>query len=321
MANAHAAIEAEHIQQIRALHANISRVIHGKSDAIEKIIVALLAEGHILLDDVPGVGKSTLARALARSLDLSFRRIQFTPDLLPSDIAGMTVYNTQKSEFEFKPGPVFAHVILADEINRTTPRTQSALLEAMNEGQVSVDGHTYRLPRPFLIIATENPIEFAGTYPLPEAQLDRFALRLRMDYPDRSAERAMVRSRQMQNPLDALAPVLGSGDILALIEAARKIIVSDSVLDYLQAIIHATREHPALQLGASPRATLCLMRLSQALAMARGRPYVLPDDVKEMAVPCLGHRVITREQGRLAGALVGGVEIVREIVEQMPVPV
>ncbi|MCX7935313.1 MAG: AAA family ATPase, partial [Planctomycetota bacterium] len=270
MANAQATIEAKYRQQLSALHANISRVIHGKSAVIEKVIVGLLAEGHILLDDVPGVGKSTLAR----SLDLSFRRIQFTPDLLPSDITGMTVYNTQRNEFEFKPGPLFAHVILADEINRTTPRTQSALLEAMNEGQVTVDGHTYRLPRPFLILATENPIEFAGTYPLPESQLDRFALRLRMDYPEREAERAMVRSRQTQNPLDALAPVLGGGDILALIEAARKITVSDDVLDYLQAIILATREHPALQLGASPRATLCLIRLSQALAMVRGRAYV-----------------------------------------------
>jgi len=309
---------AKYTQQ---LHANIGRVIHGKDEVIEKVMAGLLAEGHILLDDVPGVGKSTLARALACSLDLTFRRIQFTPDLLPSDITGITVYNTQKSEFEFKPGPLFAHVILADEINRTTPRTQSALLEAMSEGHVTVDGHTYRLPRPFLIIATENPIEFSGTYPLPESQLDRFAMRLRMDYPDREAERAMVRSRQINNPLDSLTPVLGSGDILALIEATRSIMVSDAVLDYLHAIILATREHPALQLGASPRATLCLTRLCQALAMMRHRAYVLPDDVKEMAVPCLGHRLVTREQGRLAGAAVDGAEIVREIIDQIAVPV
>jgi MoxR-like ATPase len=308
-------------QKLERFCRNIELVILGKPEVIRLATVGLLAGGHVLVEDVPGVGKSTLARAIAKSLSCSFRRIQFTPDLLPSDITGVSVYNSQSNEFEFKPGPVFAHVLLADEINRTTPRTQSALLEAMNVGQVTVDGRTYALPRPFMVIATQNPIEYTGTYPLPESQLDRFALRLRVDYPDRAHERQMIANRRLADPIDSLQAVLTADEALQLAEAVKRVRVEEPVVDYLQDIIEATRTHQHLAVGASPRAALSLYRLAQALAFLERREFVLPDDVKRLAVPGLAHRVVAREEARSPAAVSAGAEIIREIVGRVPVPV
>jgi MoxR-like ATPase len=267
-------------------------VVLGKPEAVRLVLTGLLAGGHVLLEDVPGVGKTVLAKTIARSIACDFRRVQFTPDLLPSDILGVGVYDARTSQFEFKPGPVFTNVLLADEINRATPRTQSALLEAMNDFQVSVDRTTHPLPSPFLVIATQNPYEFEGTYPLPESQLDRFMLRVRMGYPSLEDERAILLSQREGHPLEGLASVVTAKDVLAIQAAVRQVRVEASVLDYLLALVRATRGNKHLTVGASPRGALSLSRAAQAHALLAGRDYVLPDDVKALAVPVLAHRVI-----------------------------
>jgi MoxR-like ATPase len=308
------------VEKIRIFCGNIERVITGKPDVIRLVVTGLLAGGHVLIEDVPGVGKSTLARALAKSLSCPFRRIQFTPDLLPSDITGIYVFNTGSNEFEFKPGPVFASIILADEINRTTPRTQSALLEAMNVGEVTVDGHTHELPRPFFVIATQNPLEYTGTYPLPEAQLDRFALCIRMEYPARESERAMIEDRTRTDPLDTLQAVLEASDVRDLAARVREVRVDDSVVEYLQDVIDATRTHQRLLLGASPRASLTLFRLCQSYALVNGRDYVMPDDIKELALPALAHRLVLRDQAPSERSLTAAAGVLEDILGSVQVP-
>jgi MoxR-like ATPase len=303
----------------RMVRANVGKVIVGKESAINLLLVALLSEGHILIEDVPGMGKTVMARALARSLDSSFARIQGTADLLPSDVTGVSYFNQKRNEFEFRAGPIFASVVLADEINRATPRTQSALLEAMQERQVTVDGQTMPLPQPFLLIATQNPIELEGTFPLPEAQLDRFLLRMRIDYPGIDDERAMLYRFQESQPLESLAPVLKSDALLALLPAVRAVQVAEPVANYMLAVVRATREHPALDLGASPRAALALFRACQALAATSGRPFVLPDDVKQLSQAVLTHRLVVTAQTRLHGQ--DAAMILDEILERTPVPV
>jgi MoxR-like ATPase len=303
----------------RMVRANVGKVIVGKESAINLLLVALLSEGHILIEDVPGMGKTVMARALARSLDSSFARIQGTADLLPSDVTGVSYFNQKRNEFEFRAGPIFASVVLADEINRATPRTQSALLEAMQERQVTVDGQTMPLPQPFLLIATQNPIELEGTFPLPEAQLDRFLLRMRIDYPGIDDERAMLYRFQESQPLESLAPVLKSDALLALLPTVRAVQVAEPVANYMLAVVRATREHPALDLGASPRAALALFRACQALAATSGRPFVLPDDVKQLSQAVLTHRLVVTAQTRLHGQ--DAAMILDEILERTPVPV
>lgn len=303
----------------RRVRENVARVIVGKEDVIELMLVALFCEGHVLIEDVPGIGKTTLAKALARSLGCSFRRIQFTPDLLPSDITGVSVYNQATREFEFRPGPIFAQVVLADEINRAGPRTQSALLEAMQERQVTVDGITRPLTPPFLVLATQNPIELEGTFPLPEAQLDRFLLRLSLGYPDPEEERAILRRFQREDPLEELQPVLSAEQVLSLAAQCRLVFVHEVVEEYIISLVRATRASSALALGASPRATLALYRTSQALAALQGRDFVLPDDVQRLIGPVLGHRLIPSAKMRLHGK--GVQEILTELTAQVPVPV
>lgn len=302
-----------------ALRASVGKVIVGKSDVIELLLVALLAEGHPLIEDVPGTGKTVMAKALARSLGLSFARIQGTPDLLPGDVTGISYYNQKLSEFEFRPGPLFANIVLADEINRATPRTQSALLEAMQERQVTAERQSMRLPLPFMLIATQNPIELEGTFPLPEAQLDRFMLRLRVRYPTLDEERTILYRFQETEPLEQLTPVLSGQEVQALLPLVRTIRVARPVADYLLAIVRGTRDHPATQLGASPRAALALFRASQARAALRGRAFVQPDDVKALAAPVLAHRLLVTPQGRLRGQ--DGEQVVADVVAATPVPV
>ncbi len=298
---------------------NVGKVIVGKRDVVELVLVALLSEGHILIEDVPGIGKTILARTVARSLGLSFKRIQFTPDLLPSDVTGICYFNQKTSEFAFRPGPIFANIVLADEINRATPRTQSCLLESMQERQITVDIETMALPRPFLIIATQNPIELEGTFPLPEAQLDRFLMRLRMGYPFEEEEKTILVRFQEENPLDSLESVITAAELLELQRLCRKVYVDDSLKDYIVAITRATRSHQGIELGASPRASLSLHQASQSLAAVRGRDYVIPDDIKYLAVPVLAHRLIGKTESRLRGHSLE--ETVKEIVAGVPVPV
>jgi MoxR-like ATPase len=311
------------VRQVRALaealRANVGRVIVGKVGAIDLLLVALLAEGHALIEDVPGVGKTLLARALARSLDLSFARIQGTADLLPGDVTGISYFNQQHGAFEFRPGPLFASIVLADEVNRATPRTQSALLEAMQERQVTVDGQTRMLPRPFLLIATQNPIELEGTFPLPEAQLDRFLVRLRIAYPTLLEERAMLFRFKEEQPLEALDAVATGDEVLRLLPAVRAVTVSEPVASYLLAVVRGTRDHPAVELGGSPRAALALFRAAQARAAMEGRSYVKPDDVKHLAPPVLAHRLVLSTQNRLRGQATELV--IQAVLEQTPVPV
>jgi MoxR-like ATPase len=298
---------------------NVGRVMVGKAGVVELVLVALLCEGHVLFEDVPGVGKTTMAKTLARSLDMGFQRIQFTPDLLPTDVTGLSYYDQKEQEFRFRPGPVFSNLLLADEINRATPRTQSALLEAMEERHTTVDGNTRPLPRPFLVLATQNPVELEGTFPLPEAQLDRFMMRVEIGYPDRDEELEIARRFVGAGPLDALWPVASVGEVEELAGLCREVYVSEAVGEYITDLVRATREHSGIGLGASPRATLALYRGSQALAAIRGRGYVLPDDIKELAVPVLGHRLIMTAQGRLGGRDSAGV--VEEVLSKVPSPV
>jgi len=297
---------------------NISQVVVGKTDCIELLMVALLADGHVLLEDVPGVGKTLMAKCLARSIGGAFKRVQFTPDLLPSDVTGFNIFSQQSGRFQFHPGPVMTHVLLADEINRTIPRTQSSLLESMEERQVTVDGETYPLPSPFFVIATQNPIELEGTFPLPEAQLDRFLLKVSIGYPDRSEEVSILERFQAADPLQTLDAIIQPEAFSELQEARKQIRVSDPVREYIADIVRATREHPALQYGASPRASIGLMRATQASAALQGRSYVLPDDVKRLAGPVLSHRLILKEEERLRGTET--VQLIDVIVAQMPVP-
>ncbi|MFL5733245.1 MAG: AAA family ATPase [Chloroflexia bacterium] len=303
----------------RGVQANVARVIVGKPGEIELMLVAMLCEGHVLIEDVPGIGKTTLAKALARSLDCTFHRIQFTPDLLPSDITGTSIYNQQTGQFEVRRGPIFSQMVLADEINRAGPRTQSALLEAMEERQVTIDIDTAPLPRPFMVLATQNPIELEGTFPLPEAQLDRFLIKLSLGYPAEEDERAIVRRFREESPLTALAPVASAGDLLRAQQVVRKVYVSQAVEDYALKVVRATRQHDSIELGASPRATLTLFRTAQALAAVNGRAFVLPDDVKRMALPVLAHRIILSARTRLRGR--DHRAILQEVLEAVPVPV
>jgi MoxR-like ATPase len=298
---------------------NIGLVVLGKPEVIRLAVVALLAEGHVLIEDVPGVGKTLLARALAASIDCSFRRLQFTPDLLPSDILGSSVYNAGTGEFVFKPGPIFANVILADEINRTTPRTQSALLEAMGDEQVSVEGKTFVIEPPFIVLATQNPYEFEGTYVLPESQLDRFMIRLRMGYAIRSEERRILSSHRGGEPVENLRPVLTAEDVLLLQRHVRAVRVDDAIADYLLDIVHATREGEDLHVGVSTRGALTLYRAAQSLALVSGRDYVVPDDVKSLAVPVLAHRVVGKSFLQ-AGEFGAAEAIIRDIVDRLRVP-
>jgi MoxR-like ATPase len=298
---------------------NVGLVVLGKAEVIRLAVVALLAEGHALIEDVPGVGKTLLARALAASIDCSFRRIQFTPDLLPSDVLGSSIYHAPSGEFVFKPGPLFANVILADEINRTTPRTQSALLEAMSDRQVSVEGKTYSLEPPFIVLATQNPYEFEGTYVLPESQLDRFMIRLRMGYPIRSEERRVFDSHRDGEPVDSLGSVLSAEDILLLQRGVRTVQVDDAIGDYLLDIVHATRRSEDLHVGVSTRGALTLYRAAQSLAMVSGRNYVIPDDIKTLAVPVLAHRVVGKSFLQ-AGEFGAAEAIIRDIMDRIRVP-
>ncbi|GBD23668.1 ATPase RavA [bacterium HR29] len=298
---------------------NVERVVVGKSGVIRLLLAALLCEGHVLVEDVPGIGKTTLAKALAQSLGCTFRRIQFTPDLMPADITGVHYYDPRTGEFRFREGPIAANIVLADELNRATPRTQSALLEAMEERQLTVEGVTTVLPRPFLVIATQNPIELEGTFPLPEAQLDRFFLRLRIGYPDEAAEDEMVERHGASSPLEGLSPVLSAKEIVAFSTALQRLYVDPEVRRYAVRLVRATREEPALELGASPRASLALFRAARAHALLEGRDYVLPDDVKAMAPHVLAHRLILSSQARLRGRT--AEDVLREVMERVPVPI
>ncbi|RME83058.1 MAG: MoxR family ATPase [Caldilineae bacterium] len=298
---------------------NVARVVIGKDEITELALIALLCEGHILFEDVPGIGKTTLAKALARSLGCTFARIQFTPDLLPSDVTGISWYNQKTQEFEFRPGPIMGQIILADEINRATPRTQSALLEAMQERQITVDRDTYPLPRPFLVLATQNPIELEGTFPLPEAQIDRFLIKTSLGYPTEAEENNILERYARRDPLVELEPVVGPDDILAMQERVRAVHVEEVVRAYMVRVVRATREHPAVDLGASPRGTLALYRTSQAHAALRGRDYVLPDDVKAMTPYVLTHRIHISPQTRLRGRT--PEEVIAEVVGEVETPV
>jgi len=301
------------------LRENIQKVIVGKDEVIDLTLVAVLCEGHILLEDVPGIGKTTLARALAASLGCTFRRIQFTPDLLPSDVTGLSWFNQKKQEFEFRPGPIISQVVLGDEINRATPRTQSALLEAMQERQVTIDGITHMLPRPFIVMATQNPVELEGTFPLPEAQIDRFLLRIAIGYPTEEEENAILERFRLYDPLPDLQPVTSPEEILGLQAERRQVRVEDTLRDFVVRVGRATRQHPEIELGASPRATLSLFQASQAWAAIQGRDFILPDDVKQMAPHVLTHRLMIAPQAQLRGRK--PEELVSSIVDSVPVPV
>ena len=309
----------EYFDWIKALETNVTKALLGKPESVHLAIVALLAEGHILIEDAPGVGKTSLAKALAKSLNCEFKRLQCTPDMLPSDILGSSVYLPNKGEFEFRPGPIFSHIVVVDEINRTTPRTQSALLEAMNEGQVSIEGHTYTLKKPFFVLATQNPFEFEGTFALPENQLDRFMLCLEIGYPDIAVEKEILTTHRTGEPVDQLQPAMSLEQLSQLQKAVREVRVDDSINDYLLRIVAATRTHPELSLGISTRGALTLYRAVQSLALVEQRTFVVPDDVKRLAVPVLAHRAISKgliregQRDRVKG-------VIRQILEKTAVP-
>jgi MoxR-like ATPase len=302
----------------RQVSTAVQTVISGKAGAVRLALTVLLAEGHILIEDVPGVGKTQLAKALARSIDCSVRRVQFTPDLLPSDITGVSAYNQELREFEFKPGPIFANIVLGDEINRASPKTQSALLESMEERQVTVDGSTYLLERPFMVIATQNPVEMEGTYPLPEAQRDRFMARISIGYPDRDSELSMLDSHGSSSPLDELKPVAHAADIRALVAAVREVHVSGPIRQYIIDLVNATRTSPELRLGASPRAALHLLRASRSFAALDERDFVIPDDVQGLAVPVLAHRLLPSAEAMVGRELPD--QVLAAIVRRLPLP-
>ena len=305
--------------KLRGLEASLGEIIRGKPDVLRLSLVCLLAKGHLLIEDVPGVGKTTLAQALARSTQCTFHRLQFTSDMLPSDVIGVTIYNAQSQSFEFKKGPIFTHFLLADEINRTTPRTQSALLEAMNEGQVSVDGRSYPLPEPFMVVATQNPVEHHGTYPLPESQLDRFLLRLRMGYPDPASEREILRHRD--SSASRAPSVVGAADVIELQARAGEVRVDDALVDYMMAVVEKTRHLESLSLGVSPRGAQALYRAAQALALAGGREFAIPDDVKRLVIPVFAHRVVINTRVALAQRTLELAErILNEILTEVEVP-
>lgn len=303
-------------QFTQALQRNVSQVVIGKAPVIELLLVALLSDGHVLIEDVPGIGKTTLAKALARSINSSFARIQFTPDLLPSDVTGISFFNQKAQTFEFRQGPVFSQLLLADEINRATPRTQSALLEAMQEQQVTVDGVSRALPRPFLVLATQNPIEYEGTFPLPEAQLDRFLMRLTLGYPAPTDERRLLLALRREHPINRVAPVVNDEQLLALQPLVWDVHVDDSLQDYIVRLVTATRQHHDLALGASSRATLALFKTAQALAAVRGRDHVLPDDIKALVTAVLAHRLIVRPEAELRGRT--AVSVLNEVLQDTP---
>ena len=304
--------------KINTLIDNLEKVIIGKHSVIEMMIIGLLSQGHILIEDVPGVGKTMLARSLAKSIGVPFHRLQFTPDMLPSDVTGVSIYNQATRDFEFKPGPIFAQIILVDEINRATPKTQAALLEAMEEKQVTVDGITHLLPTPFLVVATQNPIEYEGTFPLPEAQLDRFLLRIKLGYPRSEEEIKILEDQEYEHPINSLKSVISNKDVESMIKMVKNVFVSPMILKYIVEIVNRTRSNEDLYLGASPRGSLALFRTSQVLAVIKGRNYVLPDDVKEMALPVLAHRLIVNPEARLKE--ISSTRIVQEILDQVPSP-
>ena len=303
----------------RRVIANLRRVMHAPDESLELCVFCLFSEGHLIIEDLPGVGKTTLAKALARSVDVSFSRIQFTPDLLPSDVTGVNVFNQRSHEFEFRPGPVFANILLVDEINRTSPKTQAALLECMQEGQVTIDGVSYHLPPPFMVMATQNPIEYEGTYPLPEAQLDRFTMRIAIGYPSLAAEARMLSEQTNAALLESLTPVAGAQDVLRAIDDARAVYVEESVQRYVVALLRQTRGDSRLHLGASPRAGINLLRVAKARALVGGRDYIVPDDVKVVAPAVLAHRLILAPEARSSG--LSDEDLVRDVVDRTPVPV
>jgi MoxR-like ATPase len=307
-------------EKVAQLQANVERVIRGKSEVVQYCIAALLAKGHILLEDVPGVGKTTLAHALARSVSLSFQRIQFTSDLLPADIVGVTIYNQDQQEFEFVSGPIFTNVLLADEINRATPKSQSALLEAMSEGMITVEKRRLPLPDPFLVIATQNPVEHVGTYPLPESQLDRFLMKLTIGYPNSTDEKKLLRAGGAQDALEHLEPVLDGNEVRALQEKVSTVHVNESLVDYLMNIVHTTRTHAEVALGVSTRGALTLYKSCQALAMVNGRDFVIPDDVKRLAGPVLSHRILMKDRRGLRGDSSPELKFLERILNELPVP-
>ncbi len=299
---------------------SIQSVIRGKDDVIQLALVALFARGHLLIEDVPGVGKTTLARALARCFNCTFQRIQFTSDMLPSDVLGISVYNQQSQNFEFRPGPVFANIVLADEINRTTPKTQSALLEAMNEAQVTIENRTHMLPQPFMVMATQNPTEHHGTYPLPESQLDRFLMRLKMGYPPAENEKEILRNFADADPLLSIEPVMAADEVAEIQQAARRVTVDEALVNYLLAIVERTRRNEDLELGVSPRGSMMLYRAAQALALVEGRAYCIPDDFKRLAVPVFAHRTVVSSRYAAAHGRSRSESILEEITESVPIP-
>lgn len=309
----------KHVHEVvQRVATNVERVIIGKRDAVELTLIALLCRGHVLLEDVPGVGKTVLAKSIARSIGCTFKRIQFTPDLLPTDVTGVSIFNQKTGEFEFRPGPIMAQIVLADEINRATPKTQSSLLESMEEAQITVDGTTHMLPQPFVVLATQNPIEYEGTFPLPEAQLDRFLLRISLGYPSKQDELALLESQRKQHPLHALGQVVSIEELELLQQMIRDVYVDDLIKEYIVSIVNATRHHDDIYLGASPRGSLGLYRTIQAYSAVHGRDYATPDDVKALVVPVLGHRLIISPAARIRN--VRAEEILHRLINQVPVP-